>query len=113
MGKLMHLKPKLLLIVDNWELLERYEERFSEAFEVLCAPLGVEGIRIAREESPDVILLNLVFENVTNEELCMALHADPATREIPIAAIGDGGPGVNHWLKEPVSVQAVLALISR
>ena len=107
------MKRKLLLIVDDWELLERYEERFSGAFEVLCAPFGTEGVRMAREERPDLILLRLVFENMSIEEACRELRADPLTHSIPILAVsesGEGGSGPDHWLKAPVSVEGVLAL---
>lgn len=106
-------KPKVLLVVDDWELLERYEESFSTAAEVLCAPLGSEGVRIAREQLPDLVLLNLTFENMTNEELCLALRGEPKTRGIRIVAVGDGGPGPDHWVKGPPSACEVLALISR
>ena len=101
------MKKKLLLIVDDWELLERYEERFSPVYDVLCAPLGSEGMRLAREESPDAVLLNLTFENMTNEEACAALRADPVTRKIPIGAVGDGGAGPDRWFREPLTVASV------
>jgi len=60
---------KLLLIVDDWERLERLEERFIADFEVLCAPFGSEGLRLADEELPDVILIDLSFEDMTVEEV--------------------------------------------
>ena len=104
---------KLLLLVDDWELLERYEERFSTAFEVYCAPLGAEGLRLAREKQPDFILLNLAFENMTNQEAWVALRADPLTQKITIAAVGTGGSGPDYWLKDPVSVENIAELISR
>lgn len=105
--------PKLLLIVDDWELLERYEERFSNDFSVFCAPFGPEGIRMAREERPDLILLNLTFENMTNEEACQSLRADPQTTGIPIVSVGNGGPGPDHWIKEPVSARNIAKFLAK
>ena len=105
-------KPRLLLIVDNWELLERYDERFSTGFDVLCAPLGSEGIRMAREEAPDFVFLNLSFENMTNEEACATLRADPLTRELPIVAAGANGHGPDRWLKEPISIETLLEALT-
>ena len=104
-------KHKILLIVDDWELLERYEERFSPMYEVSCAPLGPEGVRMAREEIPDLVLLNLHFENMTNEEACIALREHPATERIPIVAVGAGGSGPDHWLKEPISIQSLAVFL--
>lgn len=105
-------RPKILLVVDDWELLERYEESFSADADVLCAPLGPEGIRLARSTPPDLILLNLTFENMTTEEACLALRAKPETRSIPVVAVGTGGPGPDHWVREPLVSREVLALIS-
>ena len=101
----------LLLIVDDWELLERYEERFSESFEVLCAPLGSEGIRLAREHLPELVLLYLHFENMTNHEVCLALREDPVTGTLPIAAVGVSGPGPGFWIQEPLLAANLLALL--
>lgn len=100
-------KRKLLLIVDDWELLERYEERLSSGFAVLCAPLGSEGIRMAREDRPDAIVLNLTFENMTVAEACALLRADPLTSRIPILAVGDGGDGPDRWTDETISLELV------
>ncbi len=98
---------KLLLIVDNWELLERYEERFSQAFEVECAPFGSDGVRMARENPPDLILLNLNFEDMTIREACLALRSDSLTRDIPIIAAGtpDDHAKPDGWISEPVSLE--------
>ena len=93
-------KPYLLLIVDDWELLERYEERFSKAFEVGCAPLGPEGVRMAQQRIPDLVLLDLTFENMTNEEARSALRSFPATRSIPIVAVG-------AQVQEPVTAEVL------
>jgi DNA-binding response OmpR family regulator len=60
---------KLLLIVDDWERLERLEERLMPDYEVFCAPFGSEGLRLADEELPHVIVIDLSFEDMTVEEV--------------------------------------------
>jgi CheY-like chemotaxis protein len=94
-------QQKLLLIVDDWELLERYEEQLSHEFEVFCAPFGPEGIQIARETAPDAILLHLTFENMTNREARDILSGDPLTRDISILEISD----------EPISSSEIIAFL--
>lgn len=77
-------KPILLLIVDDWELLERFEERFIKNYIVLCAPFGDIGVEMAQETSPHLIFLHLTFENRTNDEILAALSQDPRTKNIPV-----------------------------
>ncbi|HYG65849.1 MAG TPA: ATP-binding protein [Thermoanaerobaculia bacterium] len=45
---------------------------------------GREGLRRAREERPDVILLDLVMPGLTGFDVLDELRADPSTREIPV-----------------------------
>ena len=80
---------KLLLIVDDWEALEVYEGRFTSHFEVHGAPFGNEGVRVAQELMPDLILLDLVFEDMSPEEGVQALKSNPVTQDIPIVVILD------------------------
>ena len=80
---------KLLLIVDDWEALEVYESRFTPHFEVHGAPFGSEGVRVAQELKPDLILLDLVFEDMSPDEGVLALQSHSLTKEIPLVVIHD------------------------
>lgn len=53
-------------------------------FEVITASGGEEGIALAIELNPDVILLDLMMPVVDGTETMARLRANPATREIPI-----------------------------
>jgi CheY-like chemotaxis protein len=97
-------KRKVLLVIDDWELLERYEDAFSREFEILCAPFGPEGIALARSERPGLILLNLAFEMMTNEEAQSLLQSDPVTQKIPVLVVGD--EGVDYWLTEALRLKS-------
>jgi signal transduction histidine kinase/CheY-like chemotaxis protein len=54
------------------------------AFDVSEASSGEEGLRRARAERPDVILLDLIMPGMTGRDALEQLQADPATRDIPI-----------------------------
>jgi DNA-binding response OmpR family regulator len=56
----------------------------DEKFVVLEAKDGEEGERMARESHPDVILLDWNLPRKDGVDVCKALKADPATRDIPI-----------------------------
>jgi DNA-binding NtrC family response regulator len=61
-------RPFALLIVDDWEALERYEEMLSADFEVECAPFFSTGLEFLQSKTVDVILLDLTVEHVSQEE---------------------------------------------
>ena len=80
---------RLLVICDDWEALERYEDHLSPHFAVLAAPFAQVGYEMAREEQPDQILIDLVFEDVSVVEAVRILRKSTVTRDIPITVILD------------------------
>ncbi len=52
--------------------------------EVIDAPGGAEGVRKAREEHPDVILLDMMMPLMDGSETLKALRSDPATATTPV-----------------------------
>ena len=54
---------------------------------VLTAASGKEGIRIARKEQPDTILLDVVMPNMDGYEVCKRLKEDELTKHIPVVMI--------------------------
>ncbi len=56
-------------------------------FEVISAGTGEEGIRLAREENPDVVLMDISIPTMDGWTATRILKGDPATRSIPIIAI--------------------------
>jgi CheY-like chemotaxis protein len=82
-------KSSLLLIVDDWEALERYEERFASGFDELEAcPMPKEGLLRARDRSWSVILLDLTLEDVTPREAMAFLKSDSRTSTVPLVVVG-------------------------
>ena len=55
-----------------------------DGFRVIVAASGEEGMQRARDERPDLILLDLILPDTDGPELVARLKADPATAEIPI-----------------------------
>lgn len=53
-------------------------------FRVVVATSGEEGMQRARDERPDLILLDLILPDTDGPELVARLKSDPATAEIPI-----------------------------
>lgn len=59
----------------------------TENYEVLLAPHGESGIKVARKGQPDVILLDVMMPGIDGFETCRRLKADDATAHIPVIFI--------------------------
>lgn len=78
-------EPKILVVDDqliNIRLLERKLSR--NGMEVLTSTNGPEAIQSAIENSPDVILLDIMMPGMSGIEVCRRLKENEVTREIPI-----------------------------
>jgi len=68
-------------------------------FDVLIATNGKDGIELAKEEVPDIILLDLFMLDMPGEDVADALKEDNATSDIPIlfvTALATNDDIVNH-----------------
>jgi two-component system phosphate regulon response regulator PhoB len=81
-------KGTILVIEDEEDIQElvRYHlER--DHYRVLGTKSGEEGLEIAKKESPDLVLLDLMLPGMDGLEVCRALRADAQTRTIPIVML--------------------------
>ena len=79
---------KILLVEDNEmnrDMLSRRLER--KGYDVCLALDGAEGLQKAREEAPDLILMDMSLPVVDGWEATRQLKADEATRGIPVIAL--------------------------
>lgn len=59
---------------------------------VLLASDGEEGLRLARESLPDIILLDLRLPGIDGEDVLKILKRDRLTRPIPVIVVSDLAP---------------------
>jgi len=66
---------KILVVEDDLAILRGLRDNFlAEGYEVLVAEDGAEGYRLAREEDPDLILLDLMLPAMSGYEICRKLR---------------------------------------
>jgi CheY-like chemotaxis protein len=82
-------EKRKILIVDDVELFVQLQKTIiSRAdFEILTAKSGEEALRTAREEKPDLVLLDLFMPDINGDVVCRLLKEDPATRDTPVLII--------------------------
>ena len=76
---------RILVVDDERQNLDLMEAMLtSSGFDVLLAGGGEEGLRLAREQKPDLILLDLMMPGLSGFEVCARLKTDPQTGGIPV-----------------------------
>ncbi|RMH28863.1 MAG: diguanylate cyclase [Planctomycetota bacterium] len=81
-------QPTVLLIDDSPEILRLLEVRLrNEDFALVTAQAAVDGLRIARERRPALILLDLDMPVMDGFEALRHLKEDPRTVSIPVIVI--------------------------
>ncbi len=77
-------RQTVLIVDDAPANIELLSEVLESEYEVLFALSGEDGLNIAFEEAPDLILLDIVMPQMDGYEVCDRLKADPRTRTIPV-----------------------------
>lgn len=115
---------KILIIEDNEQnlylttfLLEKHD------FKVLQARDGMQGLKIAATDSPDLILLDIQLPIMSGYEVARQLKEDTATASIPIVAVtsyamaGDKetilATGCEGYIEKPIDPDTFIAQIQR
>ncbi len=79
-----------LLIDDRPENLISLRALINESFpgsEILIASDGAAGLELAREQEPDVVLLDILMPGIDGYEVCKCLKADAVLQEIPVVFV--------------------------
>jgi two-component system alkaline phosphatase synthesis response regulator PhoP len=76
---------KILLVDDDPDLVEAVSTILeSKGYAVVKAYGGVEGLKKAQTENPDLIVLDVMMPDKDGYEVCKELKADKKYRSIPV-----------------------------
>lgn len=125
----MEKKAKILLIDDDDDFVESTKTVLeSKPYEVIVAHEGDEGLRKAREENPDLILLDVIMPIKDGFTAAEQLKKDPQLSKIPIlmltAFAAKGGETsipvsrgytleTEDYIDKPVSPEELLARVEK
>jgi DNA-binding response OmpR family regulator len=83
---------RVLLIEDDRFLRRACETTLSRlGFAVVAAMDGEAGLRIARTDIPDLIVLDLLLPGLEGTEVLRALKSDERTRRVPVLVLSNSG----------------------
>ena len=108
---------------DNIFLLRRLFERKCPDIQLHTAMTGHDGIRVAIDDQPALILLDNRLPDASGEQVLRNLAAAPATAAIPVVILsGDSHPatvnellaaGAADFVAKPFDIHQLLAIVGR
>jgi len=79
---------KILIIEDESVLQKTFGDLFTgEGYETISALDGEEGLNLAKNKKPDLILLDLILPKIHGLDLLKQLKELPETRDIPVVIL--------------------------
>jgi len=78
------MKKKILLVDDTDAFLYILTHILKHDYTLAVSKSGEDGIEIAKEEKPDLILMDIMMPGMSGYEALAALKADADTRHIPV-----------------------------
>ena len=92
---------KTILLVEDSKVQKLASERIllKAGYLVLFAADGEEGLRLARESVPDLVLLDLVLPGIAGEQVLYCLKRDARTEQIPVIIVSQVAPAQSAHLK--------------
>ncbi|MBI5699971.1 response regulator [Candidatus Saganbacteria bacterium] len=113
---------KLLIIEDEKDIVQALEYNLKkEGFAVSKAYDGLQGLKLARELSPDLIILDLMLPGLDGLELCRTIKREPPTENIPVIMLTAKGSetdkvvglevGADDYITKPFSMRELIARV--
>ncbi len=117
-------KQKAVLIVDDEEdilgLVEFHVKQ--QGYKTLTAGSGETALKLARNEKPDLIILDLMLPGIDGLDVCKYLKTEPATAQIPIIMLTARGEetdivkglelGADDYVTKPFSPKILMARLN-
>jgi len=116
---------KVILVVEDDPkslILIRDLLRLS-GFTTVEATDGKQGVKLAKDKKPDLILMDIMMPKMDGYTACLAIKADKATKSIPVVILTALGHelnkqlgkemGADGYMTKPVNRQELLDVISR
>lgn len=116
-------KIKVLIVDDEKQLAELMRFNFpAEHYETCACYTGKDALRLAREDKPDIMILDVTMGDMSGWEVLTLLKADPQTAAIPvIMCTGRAGPediersfkrGAQSYIMKPIDFPNLLQKVS-
>ena len=115
-------QARILVVEDNPLNLKLVRDVLGAAgYEVVAATSGEEGLRMARERPPDLVLMDLQLPGIDGIETMRRLRKGPVADEVPVIAVtafamaedqvNAARAGFDGYIEKPISVRALVGVV--
>ena len=117
------MNKRILIIEDDKDIVEavRYNLEKEKGFSVLAAHSGDEGLQLAFQMKPHLIILDIGLPGMNGYEICRTLRRDPQTRDVPILILTARGTesdkvlglelGADDYVTKPFGIRELVARV--
>ncbi len=122
-GKNQKSSWKSILIIDDDEAIIKTVRAIliSQGYSVLAASSGENGLKVAQNQKPDLILLDVILPGIKGRDVCKKLKKDPETKDIPVVFLtskesdddiqAEKAVGAQEHLTKPVNAKVLVSTI--
>ena len=115
-------RNKIVVIEDEPDIIEVVSYNLKrEGYTVIPVKRGDEGLNAVRNESPHLVILDLMLPGLDGLSICQQMKSDPMVRDIPIIMVSAKGEesdvviglelGADDYLAKPFSPRELLARV--
>jgi len=112
----------ILIVEDNPNNLKLVRDSLQvKGYQTIAAETGEEGVRLAHERQPALVLMDIQLPGINGVEALKRLRADPVTSSTPVIAITASvmtqdrtrimAAGFDGFQGKPISVRELLATV--
>jgi len=102
---------RILVVDDAMENIQILHHALREEHEVLFALDGEQALQIARDQQPDLILLDAVMPGMDGYAVVAALRGSPRLQDIPVIFVTALKAGAVDFISKPFNVAVVRARV--
>ncbi len=112
-------RPKVLVVEDEEPLLFTLAHSLKrEGYNVVTASRGDDGLKLAREQHPDLILLDVMLPGIDGIQVCRMLRRDSDVPIIMLTALGGESDrvagldtGADDYMPKPFGMRELMARV--
>lgn len=115
---------KILIVDDEKDIVETLAFMLqAKGFECICAYDGEEGLKLAKDCAPDLIILDVMMPKINGYKICRLLKYDNKYKNIPIIMVTARGQdtdkligeetGADEYITKPFEFSDIIDTINR
>lgn len=114
----------ILIVEDNEKNMKLVRDVLQfKGYETIEAVTGTDGVRLAKERKPDVVLMDIQLPDIDGITALGQIRADAGTQKIPVIAVSASvmpddqqrivASGFDAYVTKPINVKEFLAIVEK